>query len=140
MRGMWILVCGLLSVGCSNELKGKATASTKESGEFSIKPTECASGERQGFFGVDVREGESGKKIVRLINDPKDGYSVKINLPKSDKALILTKGEQCKKFDVHVEHQNSEINDIKNVRGHIKIECEKGEMKAKANITFANCH
>lgn len=140
MRGYLLLGTCVLALGCTNELKGEAEASTKESGKFSIKPTECYSGERQGFFGVDAREGDDGKKIVRLINDPKDGYSVKINIPDSDKALILQKGESCKKFDVHVEKQNSEINNIHNVRGHIKIDCKKGDMKAKVNITFANCH
>ncbi len=75
----------------------------------------------------------------RIISDPKDGYAVKINLPNTKKAVTVNE-TVCSTFDVHVEKQNSTINDIKNVKGRAKLDCTVEGSTVKANVTFENCH
>jgi hypothetical protein len=128
----------LLATGCTAKLSGKADVKSKEHGDFSIKPDQCASGEHQDFFGVDLREGDD-RKIVRIIKDPDTGYSVKINIPDSDKAITVNKSV-CKTFKVSVKKQNSEINNISNVKGKAKIKCKVEGITVKANVKFENCH
>jgi hypothetical protein len=131
-------VLGLGVIGCSNKISGSADVTTKEHGDFSIKPDECVSGERQEFFGADLRQGD-GRKIIRIISDPKAGYSVKVNIPDTKKAVVVN-DDVCSKFDVHVEKQNSTINNIKNVKGRAKLKCKVEGSKVKADLKFENCH
>jgi hypothetical protein len=133
------LLLATLTTGCTNELEGTAKITSKALGDHTIKPTECVSGERQGFFGADLREGGADDKTLRVINDPKEGYAVKVNIPGTKKAVLLSES-RCETFDVSVEKQNSEINDIQNVRGRVKIACTVDDDKISADLKFANCH
>ncbi len=136
----WGGVVLVLLCGCTNELTGSLTVELRAAGkQWSTIPSECASGERQGFFGVDMRAG-SDDSMVRVILDPKEGPILKVNVPGTDQGLTLGPGPGCPQFDVHVERQNSRINNITNVRGHARVTCEDPELQLKADITFENCH
>lgn len=128
--------------GCSNELHGTLEATLRGEGgkQWSTTPSQCVSGERQGFFGVDMRTGTSDDTLVRAILDPKDGPILKVNVPGTDKGVTLKPGPGCAQFDVHVERQSSRINNITNVRGHVRVTCDDAELQLKADITFENCH
>jgi hypothetical protein len=129
---------GLVMTGCSNELKG--TIQVTAAGQtWSVTPSECASGQRQNFFGVDAREGTSDDKLVRVILDPKASYTLRLNVPGTDKGINL-EGAGCSTFDIVVERQSSSINDITNVQGHIRVACDLPDLKVDADLTFSNCH
>lgn len=131
----------LLGGGCSNELKGSLTADLKPaSKQWTTTPDECASGQRQGFFGADLRAGGQDDALIRVLLDPRDGPILKVNIPGGAQGLTLQPGPSCPRFDLHVERQNSTINDIANVRGHVRVDCDDAELKLQADITFANCH
>jgi hypothetical protein len=138
--GVVLLVVG--AGGCSNELHGALEVTVRTSGgqHWSTMPSQCVSGQRQGFFGVDMRAGTDDGTLVRAIIDPKDGPILKVNVPGTDQALTLRPGPGCSQFDVHVERQSSSINDITNVRGHVRVTCDDPELALKADITFENCH
>ncbi len=136
-----VAAAALLGGGCSNELQGALTADYKAGGkQWTTTPDECASGQRQGFFGVDMRAGQSDDTLIRVILDPKDGPILKVNVPGGSQGITLKQGPTCSRFDVHVERQSSTINDITNVRGHVRVDCEDAELKLGADLTFANCH
>lgn len=128
--------------GCSNELHGALEATLRAGGgkQWSTTPSECASGERQGFFGVDMRAGGSDDTLVRAILDPKDGPILKLNVPGTDQGVTVKPGPGCSRFDVQVERQSSRINNITNVRGHVRVTCDDPELALTADITFENCH
>lgn len=142
--GLVVGVVALLAAvaGCSNELHGSLEATLRGEGgkQWSTTPSQCASGERQGFFGVDMRAGTTDNAVVRAILDPTDGPILKANVPGSGQALVIKPGPGCAQFDVHVERQSSSINDVTNVRGHVRVTCDNPEFSLKADITFANCH
>ncbi len=143
--GLVVGVVALLAaavVGCSNELHGSLEATLRGDGgkQWSTTPSQCASGQREGFFGVDMRAGTANDALVRAILDPKDGPILKVNIPGSERAVILKPGPGCTQFDVHVERQSSSINDVTNVRGHVRVTCDDAELALKADITFENCH
>ena len=77
--------------GCSNELHGALEATLRAGGgkQWSTTPSECVSGERQGFFGVDMRAGGSDDTLVRAILDPKDGPILKLNVPGTDQGVTV---------------------------------------------------
>lgn len=138
-RTVWVVLLGGLALtGCSNELKGKIQV-TAAGQTWTVTPSECASGQRQNFFGVDAREGSDDARLVRVILDPKASYTLHLNVPGTDKGINL-EGAGCSTFDIAVERQNSSINDITNVRGHIRVACDLPDLKVDADLTFANCH
>jgi len=112
--------------GCTNELQSSLEASLLGEGgkQWAVVPSECASGERQGFFGVDLRVGASGDGLVRAIVDPTEGPILKLNVPGSSEGLNVRPGPSCSQLEIHVERQNSKINNVTNVRGHVRVACK----------------
>jgi hypothetical protein len=139
-RGAWV-VLGVLVAGCTNELRGGLTAELKATKQaWSVTPDECASGQRLGFFGADVRQGGRDDAIVRALHDPKAGYTVLLGVPGEDRSVSLDRASGCATFDVQVEPQSSRINNITNVRGHIRLDCDLPEVVVRGDLGFANCH
>lgn len=138
-RLMVVFLGGLTLTACNNELAG--TVQVTHAGQtWSVLPNQCNSGQRQGFFGVDAREGDSDDKLVRVIHDPTASYILRLDVPGSDQHVNLPGGQGCSTFDIVVERQNSSINEVTNVRGHIRVTCDLPDLKVHADITFANCH
>ncbi len=139
LAARWIILAALVcsAASCTNKLSGSVDAKTKEAGSFSMTPTKCFSGEREGFFGVQLEDGSDN--FLRAVKDPTKGYVVLVKVPDSDKTLSVTKTD-CTKFDIRVETQSSTINDIRNVTGHIRVDCSEGDDTLKAKVTFENCH
>lgn len=135
------MIVAVLLCGCGNVLQGSLTADWKEQGKhLSITPDECESGERNGFFGVDMWTQGSEAVHIRAILDPKDGALVKLDLPDVDPPLTLTRGGNCELLDFHVERQGSRTNNIAHVRGHLKLDCAEPGLTLQADISFADCH
>ena len=98
-----------------------------------MTPDECVSGERRGFFGVDMRAGGSDATLVRVTLDDRDGAVVRLNVPGTDQALLLHHRSACAGFDVHVERTGG------GVRGHVRIDCDDPGLAVQADITFERC-
>ena len=140
MRGP-IYLAALLLAGCTNELHGALTVDWQEGGKrWTVTPDACASGQRAAFFGVDMLAQGHEDSLVRVILDPRDGPLLKLNVPGTDKGLTVVQTAGCKRFDVHVERQSSTINDITNVRGHVRVDCDEPGLKLSGDLTFDNCH
>jgi hypothetical protein len=135
-----ILVFGLalaLLGGCGDGLRGGLTVEHRDGGQrWSTTPDECVSGERQGFFGVDMRAGGSDAALVRVILDERDGAVVQLNVPGTDHALFVHHRSVCARFDVHVERAGNGVD----MRGHVRLECDDPGFALQADITFERCH
>ena len=131
----------IILVGCSNKLSGELTVSGGEH-TFSIHPDACVSGERQGFFGADLYEEYDDGKLVRLIYDAHSDYTVRFNIPGTDESYLISKDTKgCDVFEARVQEQSSEINNVTNVEGIVRLDCNiAGLGKVKADLTFGNCH
>ena len=136
-----MMIAAVLLGGCGNTLQGSLTAEWPARGkQWTMTPDACESGERSGFFGVDMWTQDGGDAHLRAILDPGDGAIVKLDLPDVEHTLTLTPGGNCKLLELEVERQNSRTNNIAHVRGHLQLECTEPGFTLQADITFADCH
>ena len=139
MRRMAAIFGVLVLTACSNELKGDIQVTYKGQ-SWTVTPDECISGQRQGFFGVDARQSGKDDALVRVLNDPRTNFTLRLNVPGTGESILVEPGEGCQPFDLTVDRQNSSVNNVTNVQGHIRVTCDRPDLKIKADITFANCH
>lgn len=132
------MACGGLGGG---SVDGTMTAKLAElDARWTVTPTACASGEHQGFFGVDLIEGDREDALVRVLLDPKDGYSLGINIPGEDMALFLGADAGCEVFDLEVAREGSRVNEYWNVGGHALVDCTGPGIDLHVDLVFSGCH
>ncbi len=139
MRRTSLLLLAL--AGCvSGEtgLGGELSVTSREHGSWSVAPDDCFSGERQGFFGVDLLEDDDEARIVRIVLDPIDGYVLKLNVPERDYALVIG-ADGCARWDLLVERTNTRVNNVWEVRGHANITCDLPDLEIHADLSFSAC-
>lgn len=124
--GLSLLAALLLcTAACTAEI---TAALNVDDGSF--VPTSCRAGQLNGFAGVDLID--AGGRTLRLVQTP-------TNEPN---AILL--GDQTVDFGVcgslSVERQTSTVNDITNVMGEAKLDCEAEGHKVSGTVTFKNCH
>jgi hypothetical protein len=107
---------------------------------WTMTPTRCASGEHQGFLGVDMLEGDDETRLLRVVLDPVDGYSLGTNVPGTENAVFIDASAGCEVFDLEVARQNSRYNNYWNVAGHVVVDCSLPGFEMHADIAFAGCH
>lgn len=140
MRRARVIAAALLC-GCGSVLHGSLTADWQtQDKHWSMTPDECESGERSGFFGVDLSTQGNDAVHIRAILDPADGPIIKLELAGVDPPLTLTPESACKAFEFHVERQGSKTNKIADVRGHLVLDCTERDLALQADISFADCH
>jgi hypothetical protein len=133
MRGrwrpsLWVSSLALLAgvTGCVSEISAELSID----GE-AFEPTSCRSGQANGFAGVDLTD-NSGRTL-RLAQSP-------TNQPQA----ILLAGEQVVDVGLcgtlSVQRQSSTVNDITNVMGEAKLECETTGHTVAGTVSFKNCH
>jgi len=105
-----------------------------------MTPDECESGERSGFFGVDMWTAGNEAAHIRGILDAKDGAVVKLDIPGYEQQVTLTPESKCELFEFQVERQGSRTNHIVHVRGHLRLDCNEAGLALTADIVFADCH
>lgn len=120
-------------------LAGELSVRSDGDGAWTIAPDDCASGERQAFFGVDLIEGGDGERAVRIVLDPIDGYHLLMNVPGQDFALVLAEDDPCERFDLHVERTHTRVNNIWEVRGHALVTCRLPGLEVDADLSFSAC-
>jgi hypothetical protein len=140
------LVLGLSLLGClsacvpDEKLSGTLTVDHAIYGSWTMSPTVCVSGQHEQFFGVDLTEDGDVGSGVRILDDPIEGYSLGMNIPGEDKALVLrAPAKECAVFDIHLERGNTRINDIWTMQGHANIECRLVGVEIVADLRFSDC-
>jgi hypothetical protein len=136
-----VAAAGLVGCGISNSVEGTVEAEVPEfEAKWTVAPNACYSGERAGFFGVDlVRDGDESTQ-VRIVSDPVDGYSVGTNIPRTDVSAFVSAADGCETFDVDVVRTDTRINNIWNVEGHALVDCVLPGFTFHVDVNFANCH
>lgn len=144
--GAVVLGLGLLSSGCdafgiSNEITGTVSSKGGELGDFTLSPSSCQSGEHYGFHGADFFKEGDKRSQLRFILDAVKGPVLNVTLPGTTKALVFTTSD-CPSLAGDVQRQNSTVNNIRNVQGSVKFECQHtgGKGLVKGELTFKNCH
>lgn len=142
MRCGWLAaVVALFGCGFNSSVAGTVEAEVAEfDAKWQAAPDACYSGERGGFFGVDLVDGGDEHTQVRVVRDPIDGYSVGTNVPGTDKAVFVAATDGCETFDVEVVRTNTRVNDIWNVEGHVLVDCALPGLVLRVDVNFAACH
>ncbi|PRQ09428.1 hypothetical protein [Enhygromyxa salina] len=123
--GGCLLAVLLCTTACTNEI----TATLKVDGE-SFVPTSCRAGQLNNFAGVDLID-DAGQTL-RLVQSPTN---------ESNAILLGAKTVEfgaCGTFSV--ERQSSAVNDITNVMGEAKLDCEADGRSVSGTVSFKNCH
>ena len=137
--GLFLFLGGLSACGSGDDLGGKLSVESDEYGAWSMSPTTCVSGEHRQFFGVDLTERGDVGSGVRIVDDPVDGYSLAMNIPDHDLALVITAASECEVFDVFLERGNVRINNIWAVQGYAVLECRAPGIEVVADLQFSGC-
>ncbi|KIG17323.1 hypothetical protein DB30_03380 [Enhygromyxa salina] len=125
-QGLGLLAALLLcTTACTNEI-----TATLKIDDKSFVPTSCRAGQLNGFAGVDLID-DAGQTL-RLVQSPTNEPNA---ILLGDKAVEFG---ACGSFSV--ERQTSSVNDITNVMGEAKLECEAEGRKVSGTVTFKNCH
>lgn len=124
-----------------DDLGGRLSVRSDEYGSWIMSPTTCFSGEHQQFFGVDLTEDGDVDRGVRIVLDPVDGYTLLMNIPGRDLALVLAEpAGECAVFDLDVTRTNVRVNEIWEVEGHALVECRAPGLEIDADLEFVGCH
>jgi hypothetical protein len=114
-----------------SELAGELRGSG-ELGSFSFAPTDCSSGQREGFGGVSLTA-EGSETIVRVVNDPIKGQLLVVARPGTKNHVI--DGSACSRFSLRAARTDTNINDIWVVEGGLDIACPE----LSGQLTFDGC-
>ncbi len=117
-----------------SEVKGSLEIKGPRLSPVTFEPGDCSSGQRRGFFGVELTPKDGKGPVLRLIQDPVDGAVLAIQEPGKEPVKLTPK--DCKVLQIGVTQTNTSINDVWNVEGSAVIECEE----AKGSLEFAGCH
>jgi len=133
MRNITVCICLILLLlvalsGCHAKVTGTLQV---DGADFTV--TGCRSGRAFGFSGVELSDA-TGRRI-RLFANP-DGTSSGA-LFNGNNATGDRLGE-CGVLTM--ETQSSRINNISNIKGNAKLNCESDTHKVTGNVDFENCH
>lgn len=128
--------------GCA-EVKGELTATGLAGGDARFVPEVCQSGQHQSFFGVSLVRKVGGGAIV-AIEDAVQGKVVKVNLPgpcgNAPCPPLELRPDGCTTLDLVLERTNTEVNDIRLLDGHLKLDCTVGTVHVQGAFEFSNCN
>lgn len=137
--------CLLLLVFCSccahTKLNGSYMMNSPNSGETSFLPTVCYSGDRQYFFGVDLKT-KSDPLYVRVFQDPVQGTFLKVvSDDAGTPAEILFDKSSCSVLKGELQQTRWLVNEIRDISGELEVDCRNGNGNSiKGKVTFIHCH
>ncbi len=144
MAGVFIFL--FTNKGCSST-EGEFVAKGAPLGDFTFKPKQCRSGQRMNFFGVVLLGDGPTDGGILVIEDAVRGKMLKVEVPGSCKppdhevcTEILVEPKHCKVYESSIERTHTEVNDVRLLDGHLRIDCTFPEGgTAKADIRFTGC-
>jgi len=103
--------------------------------------TTCESGEHQSFLGADLRAAENGP-VVRIVIDPLTGPAVRVFDPADPARRTATyRRNDCRKFEVELEDTGWKVNELRDYRVTLDIQCEHGNGSYLAgSAKLEHCH
>ena len=153
-RGAVILACILLGAPMLL-LLGKDCGAPEgsmhvEGGErpgFTLTPRACDSMQPYGRMGANLHGKQHNEGAIYATVDPLDGTRLDIEVPGScrnsdgtDCTLIRVDREHCTRFDVSVENTGTTVNDVRLVRGHVRVDCTlEDETRVVGEVSFDDC-
>ncbi|HEX8724308.1 MAG TPA: hypothetical protein VF737_02850 [Gemmatimonadaceae bacterium] len=105
-----------------------------------IDVDECWSGQMLEFRGVELFHDPVTTQRVRLVDDPVAGPRVVLVnvIPGRDRVVLAP--DACSTFESRIESGNSTLNDIRSLRGTLKLSCAvPGAGMLGINVTFSDC-
>lgn len=98
----------------------------------------CESGVPRGYFGVRIHpEDEARPEIV--VVDFLGERTVRIDETALPPPIVLHAAD-CKTFDVVVTESRSSVNHVRELEGHLVLDCGAGARAVRGTVTFAHCH
>src|SRR5262249_1248706 len=93
-------------------------------GAHTLRPRQCASGERQYFLGFDLTDAEEGV-VARLVVDPAGAPLVRVfsTAAPFDKTVVFHRSE-CRLFHFSVDSTGWRINRIYQLNVSLEVDCE----------------
>ncbi len=129
MRALLLVVVVVVSVaGCSNKIGGEVTVNGEK-----LELSSCRSGAVYGFRGVEVTA-KSGLKLRIVATATDEAYLAVMPAGAETGTDVGTCGT------LKISDQNSTINDVKNVEGKAKLDCNRDGFEIKGTVEFENCH
>ena len=108
-------------------------------GNRTLAPTDCASGERQVFFGADFLDDQG--ITTRLIIDPTGTASLRLFA--TDRPLdqgVVFHRQDCSRFELSLDRTGWRINDVYDLRVSLDFECRTASGDEAAGALAARCH
>lgn len=118
----------------SSTLEGSLTAGGAL-GSWVITPDGCTSGQRAGFFGVELTSSADPAHRIRLSRDPVRGNLAIIEDPSQPRPAVIDI-DACRRFDLTVTQTDTSINEVWVIEGSARLDCEL----LSGTVTFAGCH
>jgi hypothetical protein len=103
--------------------------------------SECDSGDREYFLGVDLVD-SSRNLIVRILVDPIAGPRLKLTRRGPDGPIVeLFLPTHCRGLSADVERTGWRVNGVRDVKGNLEGECRSDSgTTLKASLHFSHCH
>ena len=114
-------------------IHGQVHASGAELGDWQMVPRYCHTGQRAGYFGVEMGDGE---RRLRLVRDPVSD-EMTVSLLQEPKRELRARDRAI--FDVRLERQASGSQTARNMEGRLRIDCESKGGRLSGEVTFENC-
>jgi hypothetical protein len=98
----------------------------------------CASGEPQGFFGVDLSN-EAGDVVLRVAQDPIDGPRARLQRPGAEPARL--EQASCSVLTATIEKTGTRNNNVTLLEGQVALDCKLADgTSVVAEARFSRCH
>jgi hypothetical protein len=141
------IALGFLINHCSTVIQGEIKSEGSPTGNFSLNPTNCFSGQRMLFYGIILSQNENDGAVITGIIDPIKGKIIKLKLPNScsedqdDCKEVFINKESCSVYKLNLEPTNVTINRIRALRGKLQLDCKfKEGGSLKGVVQFDYCH
>lgn len=144
VAGVVVALLGVFAAFIYAEAWSKADGTLSSSGpplgRFDAHIVGCRSGAAfmPQFLGADLDA--TGEARVRVVGKGSSDATVLVWAPNAETPLPL-RAADCSTFDVGVEMTGSEVNDVRAVDGHARLECAlPAGGRVTADIVFDACH
>ncbi|HEY6328337.1 MAG TPA: hypothetical protein VI756_03295 [Blastocatellia bacterium] len=127
-RALFVCLVLIVAIGCQSKITGSLQV---DGAPFAVQ--QCRSGQAFGFSGIELRD--SNGRRLRLLASADGTCTAAIF--RGDSATGDSLGP-CGRLTM--EAQSSRINQIVNVKGHAKLDCQAAGHKVAGDIEFENCH
>lgn len=132
---------------CNGSTEGNVAVSGGPRPSFTFTPTGCASMQPYGRFGANLHGDGPNDGAVYVTMDPVRGPAVEVELPGScrnsngtDCTVFPVPRERCTTFEANVEFTGVTVNDVRQVEGHVAVDCSLEDgTTVRGRVTFDGC-